>query len=220
MKKYLFLFSIFVSLVSCRSFDLQQLQSGETEHPVLPKLKVTFDKESFIDAKDYPVVNNVQYNFADSGEIFVHQRRPQYTRLDYDREAVYFAQNFIYDHICSRYGKEIGKIKLTRYYKQEDYFGSFFFLSICSFGALNLLGMPVSITKYSLGMNADIFDKDNQAIAHYSAYVTVKVPVAMYYGYSSRGAIPKSKFEAYTLVLKKLQTQIDQDKEQILKRLN
>jgi hypothetical protein len=83
----------------------------------------------------------------------------------------------------------------------------------------NLLGMPLGNAKTSLEIELNILNSEKKVIGRYVAEGYAKVPIALYYGYSSVNAIRTANLKALKMALKNINMQVEKDADMLNNKL-
>jgi hypothetical protein len=128
--------------------------------------------------------------------------------------------NELTDNLVKTSGAQKGKARFKLiYYNRYNSGWGYTIPSVLTLGALNVLAMPAGVTRAEVELQLEITDNAGNVLSRYRAPGAGKVKVAMYYGYSSFGAMRKANILALQQAMQGIKQQLSVDLPQLQTQL-
>ncbi len=216
--RFLF-FGLIIFLFSCKTVSLRSLQPKYTLSHKLPYLQPRFDEKSF-----YMLLNDSHRTV----KFVVDDKRDSVRTAILDQNlntykvamAKTLFEKAVRQNFCDYSSRPYGQIecRLVSYLPSDPYpFLSA--LSIFSFYSLNLLGMPITVSKAEVEIEILIYNSKGSLIADYQAYGEHVEPVGFYYGANLFNLKDIAFLKAFRNALDSVGSQINADYQKIIGQL-
>lgn len=215
-KGFLLIASIVV-LSSCRTLNLVELTPENRNNRLLPALNSEIDL-SVVESMNLPSnVSTTEFvsddsSFIDEYASVVRTVTEQVYWNPTSNDLLTLFNRDIKYNITEPYGEKKGTIvcRVAGINFDESGFG-LSFISVCSFGLLNLVGLPFAMNDASVDIDVDIYDNKSELIGSYHAIGNARIASAMYYGYQVSSAKRLAKIKAFKRAMNDIKSQIEMD---------
>lgn len=221
MRKLLMLWSVVLVLSACKSVSFNDLTMRVPNPQLLPPLKAEVDQASIKDSFDTTITGSSagsglgSEDWRVSGESYTFVKKKDSRTRDM---ITLFDRNV--ENISQVYGERKGSIKM-RFTNSRIYSSGLYYTvpSWVSLYSLNLLGFPYGYKNTDLEVEVSIFNKQGDLVWKDTKTGNGEEIVAMYYGYNEEEALVLSSIRALKDALRKINLDIANDFEGIIKGL-
>lgn len=224
MKKYILLVLL---LSACQSINYQDvnptINPNQNKLPAMESMIDMYNLEAVYTGGGYAgTANNLGVGYANRGwGNWVQTTAISGTQYKDARvnDVINIFNKEVKENITNPYGEKKGYISLKLGYRGEDRQPLLAFISIISLGTINLLGFPADIKEQSLEVEVEIWNNKKEIIKRYTANALDSEFLAVYYGYNELTIHRKLAAENIKQALEQIRRQINDDAEEINKKL-
>lgn len=213
--RLMLLLIIGLSICSCRTMNLAELTPSQQNIDLLPPLNAKMDLSLIENIDLASVISTTEFkteNESDaSPSVIQTYTEPVFKSETTNDLKVLFDRDVKYN-MTKIGGEKCGTIVCrVAAINTDDNSFALSFLSIGTFGLLNLVGFPFASIATSIDIDVELFDINNELVAAYHSIGKSRVYSAMYYGFEVDSAVRLSKIRAFKKAMNKVKAQIDQD---------
>ena len=221
--KWIGLFAFLFIVSSCRTLNLTELTSQNTNENLLPPLQTEVDV-SIVEGNRMNTTTSTTEIFeegeVEKGQTIIHTVAKTKSLSVASNDYITLFERDVNSNITRGYGKAEGRIVCRIVAQNHDYGnGGLALLSVCSFGILNIFGMPYDANASSIDLDVFIYNKNDELIGRYNGVGKARILSAFYYGYAPYSATRLARIKAFKKAMDTIKMQIDRENARLVAAL-